>query len=95
MRTRRWHATRRIEAGKLGCISLHVRSEEQALLLRAAALENIGLTDFVMRHALQEAKAIVAEAGRVQLSARDSLRVLELLECPPTPNAKLRAAGSL
>jgi len=30
---------------------------------------------------------------RVKLSRRDSLRVLDLLENPPAPNAKLRRAA--
>ncbi len=74
-------------------MSLRIRAEDKALLLRAAALKNTDLTDFVLRHALLAAKAVIEEAGRLQLSGRDSLRVLDLLENPPTPNAKLRAAA--
>jgi uncharacterized protein (DUF1778 family) len=33
------------------------------------------------------------EADHVKLSGRDSLRVLDLLEGPPEPNAKLLAAA--
>ena len=33
------------------------------------------------------------EADHVRLSKRDSLRVLDLLEHPPAPNAKLLAAA--
>lgn len=74
-------------------MSLRVRADEKALLLRAVALQRTDLTDFVLRHALQAAQAVVEEADRVQLSARDSLRVLELLADPPVPNAKLLAAA--
>ena len=63
------------------------------MLLRAVALNHTDLTDFVIRHALRAAKAVIEEADRVQLSARDSLRVLDLLENPPAPNARLRAAA--
>jgi uncharacterized protein (DUF1778 family) len=42
---------------------------------------------------LRAAKAVIAEADRVRLSARDSLRVLDLLENPPKPNARLLAAA--
>ena len=38
-------------------------------------------------------RAVIEEADRVKLSGRDSLRVLDLLENPPKPNAKLRAAA--
>jgi uncharacterized protein (DUF1778 family) len=74
-------------------MSLRIRAEEKALLLRAAALNHTDLTDFVIRHALRAAQAVIEEADHVQLSARDSLRVPELLENPPAPNARLRAAA--
>lgn len=74
-------------------MSLRIRPEDKSLLLRAVALEQTDLTDFVISHALEAAKAVIEEADRVQLSARDTLRVLELLENPPAPNAKLRAAA--
>jgi uncharacterized protein (DUF1778 family) len=77
-------------------MSLRIRTEEKALLLRAVALDDTDLTDFVLRHALLAAKKVLEEADHLQLSGRDSLRVLELLENPPAPNAKLlRAARSL
>src|SRR5208282_5664795 len=74
-------------------MSLRVRPEEKALLLRAVALNQTDLTDFVLRHALRAAKAVVKEAENVRLSERDSLRVLDLLENPPASNAKLLAAA--
>jgi len=74
-------------------IQLRIRAEEKALLLRAVALKHTGLTDFVLRHALLAAKAVIEEAEHTKLSGRDSLRVLNLLENPPKPNAKLLAAA--
>lgn len=74
-------------------MSLRIRPEEKALLLRAVALSHTDLTDFVLRHALLAAKAAIEDADHVRLSGRDSLRVLELLENPPAPNAKLLAAA--
>lgn len=74
-------------------MSLRIRAEEKALLLRAVALKHTDLTDFVLRHALSAAKAVIEEADHVQLSERDSLRVLDLLENPPAPSGKLRAAA--
>ena len=44
-------------------------------------------------YALLVAKAAVKEAEHVQLSLRDSLRVLALLENPPAPSSKLLAAA--
>ena len=60
----------------------------KARLVRAAALRHTDLTDFLTRAALREADA----AEHVTLSERDSLVVLDLLENPPAPNARLRAA---
>ena len=74
-------------------MSLRIPASEKAVLLRAAALRSTGLTEFVRQHSLKAAADIIFEAERMQLSARDSLRVLRLLEDPPAPNAKLIAAA--
>ena len=74
-------------------LSLRIRAKEKAVLLRAVALKNTDLTDFVIRHALHAAEAVLEEAEHIKLSGRDSRRVLDLLEHPPAPNAKLLAAG--
>ncbi len=74
-------------------ISLRIRAEEKTLLLRAVALQHTDLTDFVVKHALRAAKNVIEKAEHVQLSERDSLRVLDLLENPPAPNARLLAAA--
>jgi uncharacterized protein (DUF1778 family) len=74
-------------------MSLRIRAEEKALLLRAVALNHTDLTAFVIRHALRAAKAVIEEADHLQLSERDSSRVLDLLENPPEPNVKLLAAA--
>jgi uncharacterized protein (DUF1778 family) len=74
-------------------LALRIRPADKAVLLRAVALEGTDLTDFVLRTALREAQAVIEEHEQVKLSKRDSLRVLELLENPPAPNAKLRKAA--
>ena len=73
-------------------MQLRVRADQKALLVRAAALRNTDLTDFIVQIALREAQTVITEAERVQLSERDTLLVLDLLENPPVPNAKLRKA---
>lgn len=74
-------------------MSLRIPAADKALLMRAAALQNTGLTDFVIRTGVRAARAVIEQAERVQLSERDSLRVLELLENPPAPNESLLAAA--
>ena len=73
-------------------MNLRMRPEQKAMLMRAAALRHTDLTDFVTQSALREAKAVIEAAEHIKLSERDSLLVLDLLENPPAPNAKLRAA---
>lgn len=74
-------------------VALRIRPDDKATLMRAVALEHTDLTAFVLRNALRAANAVIEQAERVKLSERDSLRVLELLEHPPEPNAKLLAAA--
>ncbi len=75
-------------------MNLRVRPDQKATLLRAAALKNTDLTDFVLQPALREAEAIIEAADHQKLSERDSLLVLDLLENPPSANARLRAAAA-
>ncbi|WP_187972649.1 DUF1778 domain-containing protein [Aquibium microcysteis] len=72
-------------------LTLRVSPETKAKLARAAALRNTDLTSFVTQSALREAEAVIEAADIVRLTTRDHARVLELLENPPRPNAKLRA----
>jgi len=74
-------------------VALRIRSEDKARIMRAAALEHTDMTDFILRNVLRAAEAVIGQSERVMLSERDSLRVLELLENPPSPNARLMAAA--
>lgn len=74
-------------------MNLRVAPEQKATLMRAAALRNTDLTDFILQNALREAEAVIEQAEHLKLSGRDSLRVLDLLENPPPPNARLLAAA--
>ena len=74
-------------------IELRTSREEKRLLAAAAAYERLDLTTFVLRTALPVAEEVVAHHERLRLSARDSRRVLELLENPPKPSPALRAAA--
>ena len=74
-------------------MALRIRPADKARLMRASALEHTDLTDFILRNVLRAADAVIEQAERVGLSERDSLRVLQLLEHPPAPNARLMAAA--
>lgn len=73
-------------------MNIRVRPEVKARLMRAAALRHTDLTSFVTQSALREAETVIAEADVLKVSERDFGRILKLLDNPPKPNAKLRAA---
>lgn len=74
-------------------MSLRIASEEKSLLMRAAALQQTNLTEFVIRTVVAAARDVIDQDERIELTERDSLHVLNLLENPPTPNKKLMAAA--
>lgn len=80
-------------APREGRIELRATKEEKRLLTSAAAHERLDVTSFIMRAALPVAREVVDRAEHIVLSARDSKRVLELLENPPKPTAALMAAA--
>src|SRR5271156_1641845 len=69
-----------------GRIELRLRPEDKATLARAAAIKRLDLTGYILGAALPKAEADIAEAERLKLSERDSLRVLALRKIrPPLP----------
>jgi uncharacterized protein (DUF1778 family) len=75
-------------------MNIRVKPEVKARLLRAAALRHTDLTSFVTQSALREAETVIAESDVIKVSERDFNRILALLDNPPKPNAKLRAAAA-
>jgi uncharacterized protein (DUF1778 family) len=74
-------------------VALRIRPADKARIMRAVALEDTDLTDFILRNALRAADAVIDQAERVVLSERDTRLWLELLENPPKANARLIAAA--
>ena len=77
-----------------GRIELRIDAAAKAKLARAAALEHLDLTAFILRAALPAAENVIEQSECIALSERDRLMVLDLLENPPQPNAKLRRAAA-
>ena len=75
-------------------MNIRIKADQKARLLRAASLRHTDLTNFVLQPALREADAVIAEAEKIALSEHDTRRILELLDNPPMPNEKLRAAAA-
>ena len=74
-------------------IELRATREEKRLLVAAAAHERLDVTNFIMRNVLPIARESVGRAERLEVSERDFMRVLELLENPPPPAPALIAAA--
>jgi uncharacterized protein (DUF1778 family) len=72
-----------------GRVELRLKLEDKAVLARAAALERVDLTSFILRSALPRAREVIADSEKLKLSERDSLLVLDLLENPPEPSPRL------
>jgi uncharacterized protein (DUF1778 family) len=83
---------RETEGTRSDRIELRATPQEKALLMRAAAMEHLDMTSFVMRAAVPAAQEVIERTEHIKLSERDTLLVLDLLENPPPPNAKLIAA---
>jgi len=84
---------RETESTRSDRIELRATPYEKALLMRAAAIEHLDMTSFVMRTAVPAAQEVVERTEHIRLSERDTLLVLDLLENPPPANAKLIAAA--
>ena len=74
-------------------MSLRIASEEKSLLIRAATIQHTNLTEFVTRTMVSVAREVIEKSEQLELTERDSLYVLNLLEDPPAPNDKLVAAA--
>ena len=74
-------------------VALRIRAADKAVIMRAVAVAQTDMTDFILRAALREARSVIEEHERVRLTERDSRLVMELLENPPAPTAKLRKAA--
>jgi len=76
-----------------GRVELRLRPEDKATLMRAALLKRLDLTGYILGNVLPQAQTDIAEAERLRLSERDSLRVLALLENPPAASDRLVRAA--
>jgi uncharacterized protein (DUF1778 family) len=62
------------------------------LIEHAAAARGVTVSAFVVGTLVAEAEAAMERPGTFRLSARDTQRLLQLLENPPAPNAAMRRA---
>jgi uncharacterized protein (DUF1778 family) len=73
-------------------LEMRLPAEEKGLLARAAQLEGIKLSQFVLGPALKRARRIIADAEQVTVSAKGYSSVLDALANPLKPTRALTAA---
>lgn len=75
-------------------ITARVDADTQELLTQAAALAGISsINSFVLSAAIEKAKIIMERERSLKLSQRDALRLVEALDAPGKPNARLQQAS--
>jgi uncharacterized protein (DUF1778 family) len=75
-----------------GRITARVPQNVQDTLEQAADLLGATLNQFVVQAALTEAQRVIERERVIHLSSNDAAFLLNLLEAPPVPNARLRKA---
>ena len=79
-------------AAKQDRIGARVPHAVYETLCRAAELSGATINQFLVQSALKEAQAVIEREQVIRLSARDWDWMLNLLDNPSGPNAKLKAA---
>jgi uncharacterized protein (DUF1778 family) len=74
-------------------MSLSIAAEGKSPLLRAAALLHTNLSEFGICNVVPAARKVIEAHEQLELTERDSLYVLDLLDIPPASNDKLIAAA--
>jgi uncharacterized protein (DUF1778 family) len=73
-------------------ITARVPDHVRATLEQAAGLLGANVNQFIVQAAYQEAQRIIEREAFVRLNQSDAQHLLALLDKPPKPNRKLKAA---
>ena len=73
-------------------LTTRITDHAQEKLQMAANLIGATLNQFIVQAALEKADQVIESETTMMLTRRESLRVLELIENPPPPNAKFLQA---
>lgn len=75
-------------------ITARVDADTQVLLSQAAALSGMSsINSFVLSAAIEKAKKIMERERSLKLSQRDAVMLVEALDAPAKPNARLQRAS--
>lgn len=73
-------------------VSVRVPHEVYETLCRAAELLGVSVNQFLVQAALKEAQSVIERQNVIPLSPRDWKWLLDLMDSPPKPNSRLKAA---
>ena len=74
-------------------ITARVDNDTQALLTQAAAISGMSsINSFVLSAAVEKAKHLIEQEQRIELTARDTKKLLTVLDMPASANERLARA---
>ncbi|EDN67805.1 conserved hypothetical protein [Beggiatoa sp. PS] len=73
-------------------IDIEINPEIKKIILRAAQVKMMSMSTFLINAAYENAKQTLKEHETLTLSLEEGERLITLLENPPEPNDKLKAA---
>jgi uncharacterized protein (DUF1778 family) len=83
----------RVQGSRRDRLVVRVSANQKALVLKAAALTGRRLTDLVLSSAQAAAEDVIGKHRTIELTSRETEAFLAVLESPPEPNDRLRAAA--
>ena len=86
------HGAQTPRPAKTERLEARVTAQQKKLIQRAAALDGLSLTDFIVSSAQRAARKTIRTHREIVLSARDSQAFAEAFLNPGQPNAELRDA---
>lgn len=75
-------------------ITARVDADTQELLTKAAAISGVSsINSFVLSAAIEKAMQLIEREETLKLSQADAMLLMDALDQPASPNAKLKAAA--
>lgn len=76
-------------------MELKTTREAKELLGKAAILDGMDLTSFVLGPAIERARKVISEHAIISLSKKGQLALVSVLDNPPQPNEAMKELMSL
>jgi len=80
-------------ASKTNRLEARVSQDHKILIEKAAALEGLSLTDFIVSNLVAASHRVIQEHQILRLSLEDSEAFVNALRNPPEPNERLKLAA--